>query len=96
VSTRAAKRRQKDIDQAATRLLKSGVLPSASAEGEVHLTRTQQRQLMRSLGWRGSKAQRHNVERGLKRFGEVMLVEQALDRAQDRVDHPVRSRLRRR
>jgi hypothetical protein len=65
------------------------------ATGEIHLNQAQKRQLQRSLGYRGSKARRHTIERDSKKFANVLGVELALDAAKERIEHPVRSRLRR-
>ena len=88
----AQKPLRKEVVAAATRLYKSGVLPTEPKEGQ--LTRVQRRQLERALGYRGSKAKRHNTKRQMAKFREVMAVEQVLDIAQDRVEHPIRARLR--
>ena len=89
------KSQRKELMQAGTRLYKSGVNPTTPAAPHVHLTRAQNRQFQRALGYRGSKAKRHNMERQQKKFRQVMAVEEVLEAAQDRVEHPVRSRLRR-
>lgn len=90
------KSRQKEVIKAATEAYKTGIRPTSTEDAPEHLTRAQFRQLQRALGYRGSKAKRHNIERQRKEFQKVLLIEESLDRGQDRVEHPIRSRLRRR
>lgn len=89
------KDQRKDLLKAGTRLVKSGVAPTSVSDAPRALNRAQMRQAQRALGYRGSKAKRHNLQRGQARLRQVLLVEEVLDAAQDRIDHPVRSRLRR-
>lgn len=89
------KAKRKELVQAGTKLYKSGITPTAPAAPDAHLTRAQQRQTLRALGYRGSKAKRHNIDRQKAKFQQVLAVEQVLDHVEDRINHPVRSRLRR-
>jgi hypothetical protein len=90
------KSRRKDLVKASERLLEQGIQPTPVAEGtaERPLKRQEVRRLQRAMGYRGSKAKRHNVKRNMARMQQVLLVEEALDAAQDRKDHPIRSRLK--
>ena len=90
-----AKAQRKELVRAGTRLVKSGVAPTGKPPEGRTLTRAEQRQAQRALGYRGSKAKRHNFQRQQAKLRQVLTVEEVLDAAQDRIDHPVRSRLRR-
>jgi len=88
--------RRKEVLKAAGDAYKSGLLPTPTPSVQRPLARHEQRQLMKALGWRGTKAKRHTVERDARKFVQVMAVEEALDRAKERVEHPIAARLRRR
>jgi hypothetical protein len=92
--------RRKELLSAATTLLKSGAEPSG--EAPEHYTRAQVRQAQRAVGNRGAKARRANPEKhmkrtieGARRVARVVMTDELLDVAKDRVEHPIRSRLRR-
>jgi hypothetical protein len=85
---------RKEIVKAAVRLHKSGAEPAVPGVPD-RPSRSQRRQAARALGWRGSKASRHNIVREVDRVRRVVAVDEALVAAKDRVEHPVRSRLRR-
>lgn len=86
---------RKQVVKAATRLYKSGAEPSEPVEPRP-LRRYEQRQLARALGWRGSKAKRQkNVTKRLEEVRQALVVDDALIAAKERVEHPVRSRLKR-
>ncbi len=85
---------RKGLVAAATLLYKSGAEPSP-APTTGHYTRAQQRQALRAVGWRGAGAKRHNVVKKLYAAHQAVLIDEALGAAKERVEHPVRSRLRR-
>lgn len=88
------------VVKAATRLYKSGAEPNDSPLPE-YPTRAQVRQAQRALGHRGSKSAKKNPERHARRLQRgaddllrVLAVDEALAAAKDRVEHPIKSRLR--
>ena len=90
------KKRRKEVIQAATNLNKSGIKPTpALVDPNYKMSKKELRRLQRAMGYRGSKAKRHNIERQTKKLQQVLMVEEALDAAQERMDHPLRSRLKR-
>lgn len=96
------KKERREIMRAATRAVKSGVEPSSPIETPESIPRYQQRQMARALGNRGSKSAKKNPERMARQTEErreqlrqVLVVDDALQAAQERVEHPIRSRLKR-
>ncbi len=93
--------RRKDLVSAATALYKSGAEPNpVGVEGVP--SRAELRRAARALGHRGSKSARQNPDRAArqqqamaKKVAQAVLLDDALLAAKDRVEHPVRSRLRR-
>ncbi len=51
-----------------------------------HLTRAQRRQIARELGFRGSKAKRHNIEKRLPQVQQALVMDQALTAAAARME----------
>ena len=52
--------------------------------------------MARALGWRGSKAKRQkDVGVRLEQVRQVLVVDDALAAAKERVEHPIRSRIKR-
>jgi hypothetical protein len=95
-----SKARRKELVSAATALYKSGAEPSEDGPGRI--TRVQIRQAQRAIGNRGAKARRadpakhqRRVFEGARRVAQVVMADEALTLAKDRVAHPIRSRLRR-
>lgn len=86
------KGQRKEIVRAATKLYKSGAQPNLSAAS--HPTRAQRRQAARALGWRGAKARHHRRDR-LRQVQAVVAVDEALGAAKERVERPIRARLKR-
>jgi hypothetical protein len=93
VLEQASKDVRREVVKAATRLYKSGAEPS-EGPAPVHLNRAEIRQTARAMGWRGKKAKRQNVVRRSVEIRRAVLVDEALGLAKERVDHPVRSRLK--
>ena len=96
-----SKGHRKELVRAATEFYKSGAEPSPDAAPE-HFTRAQVRQAQRALGNRGTKARRANPAKHARavvlRSSEVVrvvLADEALGVAKQRVEHPLMSRLRR-
>lgn len=89
-----SRERRKELMGAAVELYKSGGEPSETPVKD-HYTRAELRQAARAFGWRGKKAKRQNLERGFAQVRDAVLVDQALTKAKDRVEHPIASRLRR-
>jgi hypothetical protein len=85
---------RKDLMAGAVALLKSGAEPSSDIKVG-RGTRAQRRQAARAMGWRGKKAGRQNFERNIAKVRNAVMVDESLHLAQDRIEHPVRSRLRR-
>ncbi len=102
VLDQASKPIRKDLMRAAVELHKSGAEPSETPLKE-HYSRAELRRAARALGWKGEKTARDHPERAARRVKarvtevrRAVLVDQGLASAKDRVEHPVRSRLRRR
>ena len=91
---KVSKSERKDLQRTATRLYKSGARPT-TVERTAPLRRFEKRQVARAAGWRGSKATRQKASR-LRDIQQAILVDDLMVAAEDRVQHPVRSRLRRR
>lgn len=90
-----SKEKRKEIVKTATVAYKTGAEPHQETEPH-KMSRAEHRQLARALGWRGKKAKRHNIERRTQLAQKAVLTDAALQEAQERVLHPVRSRIRRR
>ena len=97
----ASRVNRRALSAAATELYKSGAEPNTTAAPE-HPTRAQVRQAQRALGYRGSKTVQKNPHRhqnrvrtGVVKVGRAVLVDEQLTKAQARVNHPLKSRLRR-
>lgn len=90
-----SKSRKRELVGAAMALYKSGAEPNPEVLRD-HYSRAELRQAARAYGWRGKKAKRQNIARGVQRVYEAVLIDEALSAAKDRVEHPVASRLRRR
>ena len=89
-----SRERRKELMSVAVEFHKSGAEPSDTPLKD-HYTRAELRQAARAFGWRGKKAKRQNLERGFAKVGEATRVDEALVMAKDRVQHPIKSRLRR-
>lgn len=90
----ASRKNRRALMAAAVELHKSGAQPTTT-EVPAHPTRAQRRQAARAFGWRGKKAKRQRFDRGFEQVARAVLVDDALAKAKDRVEHPLRSRLRR-
>ena len=75
-------RRREVLDSARQLLREHGPEGLLSDPGAVpKMTRAQVRQMYRALGWRGSKAHRHNLDRQRKRVAQALALDQALTAA---------------
>ena len=97
-----SKDRRKELMQGATELYKSGAAPLPD-DVDTTPNRARVRQAQRAEGNRGVKAQRHNpakhqrrVVAGKIKVSQAIMLDEALHAAKDRVEHPIRSRLRNR
>lgn len=87
------KKARREIQRKATELYRAGIEPSAEEVTPV-TRRFQQRQVARALGWRGSKAKRKKtLAKRLHEVKQVLIVDEALQNARARSEHPVRARL---
>ena len=90
------KARRKEVIAVAKQAYLSGLEPTAAPAEIRSLKRHELRQIERAGGFRGNKAKRHTMTRDLPKLRNTLAVEEVLDAAKDQVDHPIRSRLRRR
>lgn len=97
----ASRENRRDLVEKAVELYKSGAEPSSDDVVPAH-SRAAMRQAQRAAGNRGTKTATKNPVRHVRRLqtGAVkirraVLVDEALHVAQDRVEHPIKSRLRR-
>ena len=95
-----SKQRQKELIQGATELFKSGAVPNPR-DIDTTPNRARVRQAQRAEGNRGAKTRRHNpakhqrrVVAGKMKTTEAILLDEGLQVAKDRVEHPIRSRIR--
>ena len=90
------KARRKEVVDIAKKAYLSGMEPTAAPSEVRRLKRHELRQIERAGGFRGNKAKRHTMTRDLPKLRNTLAVEEALDEAKFVVDHPIKSRLRRR
>ena len=95
------KTRRREVVKMAETAYKSGAEPS-TVEMTGPRTRAERRQLARAMGIKGSKSVRRDPEKAMRRLGKraqeidrALMGDAALLLAQERVQHPLRSRLRR-
>ena len=88
-----SKERRRELMNAAVELYKSGAEPSPEIEPKDHYTRAELRQAARAFGWRGKKAKRQNIVARAADVRRAVLLDEALHAAEERVAHPIRSRL---
>ena len=76
--------RRREMLRSAKAIVKREDAPETESEAPTCLSRAEQRQLARAMGWRGSKAERHNVERQAHRLTVAYAVDDVLAEARRR------------